>query len=70
MVLDSSATPILERFKTAADAEAVAIKALLATLQSGVKDTNTLMALTQTMEVAGNAKMSIYRELEAVRLDK
>ena len=70
MILDSSATPTLERFKMAADAESAAIKALLAALQDGVRDSAVLMPLTQAMENAGSEKMRIYRELETFRLDK
>ncbi len=70
MILDSSAAPILERYKAAKDAEGEAIKALHSALASGERDQNRLLNLTEQMENAHNVAMAIYEELEAVRLDK
>lgn len=70
MILDSSATLILERYKAAKAAEGEAISSLHSALASGVKDRKLLMELTKQMEEANNAAMTIHAELNSVRLDK
>jgi len=70
VILDTSATPILERWKTAREAENAAIDRLHSALTSGEKNQKVLLKLTEEMEAAHNASMLVYRELEAVRLDK
>lgn len=70
MILDSSATPILERYKAAKDEEKIAIDRLHAALAGGERDQKKLLELTEQMEKAHNAAMSIYQELSNARLDK
>lgn len=70
MILDSSATPILERYRVAKDAEKAAIDRLHSALACGERDKKLLLELTEQMEQTHNAAMSIYEELNAVRLDK
>ena len=70
MILDSSATPILERYKAAKEVERTAVELLHSALVAGERDQKKLLALTQQMEQAHNAAMSIYQELSAARLDR
>ena len=70
MVLDISASPILERYKVAKAAENTAVIALHGALASGVREEQVLLALTKTMERTHDESMGIYAELNAVRLDK
>ncbi len=70
MILDCSATPILERYKAAREAEKLAIDLLHAALAAGEKNQQKLLELTEQMEKAHNAAMSTYQDLNNVRLDK
>ena len=70
MIIDMSAKPLLEQFQAANEAEGVAIKELLAYMQGGGRDNQTLEALTNRMTSTHDKKMDIYAQLEAVRIDK
>jgi len=70
MIIDSSATELLEKFQSANEAEGVAIKELHAYLQGSVKDKAVLRELTKHMEDAHNKKMDIWDALQEFRLDK
>lgn len=70
MIIDgNTAGPLLEQFKIAQDAEAVATTALYEAMKSGMKDHGILMALTDRMTEAHNKKMDIWNQLQAVALD-
>ncbi len=70
MILDTRATPILERYKLAKDAEGAAISRLHSVLAAGERNEQTLLKLTEEMERAHHAAMLTYQELERGRLDK
>ena len=71
MIFDSNAAgPLLEQLKIAKDAEAIAIQALHNALKGGVKETATLMALTDRMTEANNKSLDILNQLQKFRLDK
>lgn len=70
MILDQSAREILERYKAAKEAEGIAVNRLHSALASGERNHETLRRLTEEMERTHAASMLIYRELEAVRIDK
>jgi hypothetical protein len=70
MILDQSARSTLERYKRAKEAESAAIEHLHSALASGERDMEVLRRLTEDMEQKHYEAMSIYRELEALRLDK
>lgn len=61
MILDSSATPILERYKAASEAEKLAIDHLHAALAAGEKNHQKLLELTGRIEKAHNAAMSLTK---------
>ena len=68
MIFDASAQPLLEKYKSAREAEAVATKNLLAALQSGVNDSKTLESLSDNMEAAHNRSMDIWDQLQLLAL--
>ena len=68
MIFDTSATPLLNQFKLAKEAEAAAIKQLLATMDSGVRDHAILGELVTHMAKATSAAADIWAKLQAVAL--
>ena len=70
MIIDTSSQPLLKKFQAANEAEGVAIKELLAYMQGGGRDNQTLEALTDRMTNTHDKKMDIYTKLRSVRLDK
>ena len=71
MILDgNSADPLLEQFKSAQDAEGVAIAALHDAMKGGTKDKEILMTLTDRMTEAHNKKMDVWDQLQQFQLDK
>ncbi len=69
-IYDQRAVPLMEQFKAANDAEGVAIKNLLAYMQSGGNDNKKLMELTNSMTSAHEKKMHIYQEMQKLRIDR
>jgi hypothetical protein len=70
MIFDMNAMPLLRQFQEASDAEGVAIRALLAYLQSGGRDHQRLEELTDSMTAAHDKKMGILDQLQPFRVDK
>ena len=71
MILDGNlAGPLLEQFKSAQDAEGVAMTALQDAMKGGMKDQEILMALTDRMTEAHNKKMDVWDQLQQHRLAK
>ena len=71
MILDgNSADPLLEQFKSAQDAEGVAIAALHDAMKGGTDDKEILMTLTDRMTDAHNKKMDVWDQLQQFQLDK
>lgn len=68
-VYDFSARDTVAKLEAATEAEGIAIKAIHAALEARAGQEE-LMRLTQAMEDAHSAKMRIYQELQAFRLDK
>lgn len=71
MVIDGNAAgPLLEQFKVAQEVEGTAVTALHDALKAGIRDDETLMALTDRMTETHNKKMDIWDQLQQFRLDK
>ncbi len=70
MIIDAKAGPLLDEYKVALEDEAAAVSALHASLKSGNKNSESLIALTKAMQDAHGRAMSILSRLEQFRLDK
>lgn len=70
LVYDPRVVPLMEQFRSAHDAEGIAIKALLAYMESDGNDKSRLSELTDKMTAAHDVKMRIYEQMQSFRLDK
>ena len=70
MIISSEHHDLLEQFKTANEEQGKAINTLLAYFDDPNFNMETSVKLSQQMEEATNKCAIIYRQLEAVRLDR
>jgi hypothetical protein len=68
-VYDHSAVPLLEKFQAASEVEAAAAREMLDYMQGGSGDRQVILALSEKMTRAHEAKMAIYKELQGLRID-
>ena len=69
MIYNENALPILDEYKSATDANAIAIKELHAYMQQGGKDSQTLEKLTNRMDDTRIMVADVLDRLQQYQLD-